>query len=164
MTLFSKQFDIALSDLKLGKHTFKYTIEDNFFEHLDFSDIKQGKANVELLLEKQAELLFWAEININSVVTLPCDYCADPLELRIEHTENLRIELSEEMTEIEEHPVDFWCLPADTNIINVGQWIYEIICSNVPFQRTHTFNCRAEESEEQLFTDKRWDKLKELLK
>lgn len=164
MALFSKQFDIALSDLKLGKHTFNYTIEDDFFEHLDFSDIKQGKAIIHLVLEKQAELLFWAEIKITSVVMLPCDYCAEPLALPNEHTENLRIELSEDTTEAEEHPVDLWHLPADTNTVNLGQWIYEIICSNVPFQRIHTFNCRKEQSEEQVFSDKRWDKLKELLK
>ena len=83
MTLFSKQFDIALSDLKLGKHTFNYTIGDDFFEHLDFSDIKQGKGNIYLVLEKQSELLFWAEIKITSLVMLPCDYCAELLELPI---------------------------------------------------------------------------------
>ena len=164
MTLFPKQFDIALSDLKIGKHTFNYTIGDDFFNRLDFSDIKQGKAKIDLILEKQTELLFLAEIKISSVVILPCDYCSDPLELPLEHAETLRIELSEDTTVVEEHPVDLWCLPANINTVNVGQWIYEIICSNVPFQRIHTFNCRGEQFEQKLYPDKRWDKLKELLK
>jgi hypothetical protein len=49
MTLFPKQFDIALSDLKLGKHIFNYTIGNDFFDCLDFSDVKQGKAKMDLI-------------------------------------------------------------------------------------------------------------------
>ena len=163
MSIFSDTLDLPLSKLKVGKHTFKYTIDNDFFLPLDFSAIQQGNFSIDLVLEKKTELLFMTEIKVIGKAIFPCDYCAEPLELPIQDQEFLQIELSETCLTADEHPEGIWHLPANTYSVNLGQWIYEIIASNVPFRRVHDFDCRKETEDPSLKLDKRWDKLQDFL-
>ncbi|MCK4361636.1 MAG: DUF177 domain-containing protein, partial [Bacteroidales bacterium] len=77
-----KQFVIRFSGLSIGNHQYKFIIDEKFFEKFDFSEIKNGKITVDLLLNKQENVLILNFI-INGTVNVTCDRCLEPFDLDI---------------------------------------------------------------------------------
>ena len=72
-----KQFVIQFSGLKNGDHNFNFEVTDKFFEKIEYSEIKKGKVNVDVLLNKQENMLVF-NFSINGFVNVICDRCSDP--------------------------------------------------------------------------------------
>ncbi len=169
-------YSIHFKGLKVGKHSFSLEADDKFFDEFEESEIKKGKLQVEVLLNKQSQLLDLT-ISFEGYVEVVCDRCLDNFELPISFKGSLYVKFGEDKAE-EGDEIIF--LSIDDSEINLAQYIYESICLSLPFQRYHGMNgtktkCNKEmikklksylsgnsKKEETEDVDPRWNKLKDI--
>lgn len=172
---FPDEFSIKFSGLKTGMHQFSFEISDAFFEKFENSEIRSGKVNVELQLDKKEKMisLFFT---LKGHVILECDRCLDEYSQPIFSSPHLVLKMGkfrrEESDEIE-------VVPETAHEINVAQYIYEYIFLALPAKKIHPDNekgepqCNknilkklkehdSEKKQKNNNTDPRWDALKNL--
>ncbi len=169
-------YSVHFKCLKVGKHTFNFEIDNKFFEAFEESEIKQGKVNVDVILNRQSLMLDFL-ISIEGQVEVTCDRCLEGFDLPISYEGSLYVKFGESRSDEGEEII---ILTNDDSEINISQYIYESICLSLPIQRYHGMNgtkskCnkemikklksllsnspKKEESEE---VDPRWNKLKDI--
>ena len=79
----NQKYIIPFVGLKIGKHTFEYSITDSFFELFEYSTVQKGKVKVELLFEKK-ETMMIGNFTIQGIVETTCDRCNDIMDVEIE--------------------------------------------------------------------------------
>ena len=135
-----KKFLIPFSGLKLGTHHFTFEVNDTFFEKRDYSILKQGKVNVEVVFEKK-ETMMILNFSLQGEVVLSCNRCNDDLSLAISNKFKLIYTFgNEDMSNdvvIVLHP--------DTHEIDIEQQLYEFITISIPSRVIHEENeCNQE--------------------
>ena len=78
----SKDYIIQFAGLSIGEHSFELTINDKFFETLDYSEIKQGNIQVKVNLVKQSNMMV-LHFDISGAVNVNCDRCAEAFDMFI---------------------------------------------------------------------------------
>ncbi|UTW63827.1 hypothetical protein KFE98_06715 [bacterium SCSIO 12741] len=80
-----ERYEIRLSGLSTGKHTFQFELDKKFFEFFEqngFGEnlIQDGSLAAEVLLDKRESML---ELNftIEGSVSVPCDLCMNPMDV-----------------------------------------------------------------------------------
>ena len=129
----SKQYTIPWKGLKNGKHHFDYKIDNRFFESFGEGDIKGGKADVSVEMDKSATMLL-LDFNIAGTVTVECDRCLGELELPVDYTGELKVKFSDEIDEYDGEIM--WISPSEGEL-PLAQYIYESILLSLPYQRVH---------------------------
>ena len=172
-----KKFDIPFIGLKEGSHTFKYQIDEKFFDAFQFDEFNDADINVVIDFVKKSTLMELT-FNVKGTVNVPCDTTNEPFDLELEGDLYLIVKFGPEYNDDNE---DILVLPHEAYQINVAQYIYELIVLSVPTKRVHpkvldgTMESETLKKLEQLkikeektvetkeSTDPRWDKLKDLL-
>ncbi|MCU0371593.1 MAG: DUF177 domain-containing protein, partial [Bacteroidales bacterium] len=93
-----KHFIIPFSGLKIGNYAFTFEIEDRFFEHFEYSEIKKGQVHVDCDLEKQGRMMVF-HFDIKGTVRVPCDRCAEEFDQPIEGVQRLIVKFGAGHTE-----------------------------------------------------------------
>lgn len=135
-----REFEIAFVGLKPGEHTFEYQITDSFFENYGPQDFTNCNATVKLILEKNINF-FLLKFEVGGTVTVNCDRCGQPFELRLWDDFNQIVKMvdnPEEMTD--EEDADIAYISKTESHLNVAEWIYEFINLSIPMQRIHPDN------------------------
>ena len=124
---------IAHKALSVGTHRFDFKIGDRFFEAFEGSEIHRGKADVQVVLNKQSNLLT-LDFRLEGEVCVTCDRCIEEFMMPVGYTGTLAVRYSE--TEQESDGEVMWIGPSETEI-DLSQYIYESICLSLPYQRVH---------------------------
>lgn len=169
-------YSIHFKGLKVGKHTFNFEVDNAFFEAFEEGEIKQGKVNVDITLNRQSQMLDFV-ISIDGLVEVTCDRCLENFDLPISYKGSLFVKFGGIKSEEDDEII---VLTNDDSEINLAQYIYESICLSLPIQRYHgmkgtktkcnkemikklksllTDSPKKEETEE---VDLRWSKLKDI--
>ncbi len=169
-----KEFNIQFVGLKEGKHEFKYSIDNKFFEAFNFDEYISSSIEVSLSFVKKStlfELVFIAE----GSVEVPCDVTNELYDQEIDSELPLVVNFGPEFNDDNE---EILILPHEAYEFNVAQFIYEMIVLAVPNKRVHpkvldgTMESEALKKLKELQikkvkavenTDPRWDKLKNLI-
>ncbi|MCK9400596.1 MAG: DUF177 domain-containing protein [Bacteroidales bacterium] len=164
-----KHFIIPFSGLKLGNHTFNFEIEDKFFEHFEYSEIKKGRLHVDCLLDKQVRMmvLYFA---IAGTVRIPCDKCAEEFDQPINGKQKLIVKFGVDHHEESE---DILVITEKEHELDVSQFLYEYIHLMLPFKKVHGTDengislCNSEVTryiieKEEYPIDPRWEALQKL--
>ena len=169
-----KEFNIQFVGLKEGKHEFKYSIDNKFFEAFNFDEYVSSSIEVSLNFVKKStlfELVFIAE----GSVEVPCDVTNELYDQEIDSELPLVVKFGPEFNDDNE---EILILPHEAYEFNVAQFIYEMIVLAVPNKRVHpkvldgTMESEALKKLKELQikkvkavenTDPRWDKLKNLI-
>ena len=161
---------IPISGLALGRHSFQYEITDEFFKGMDYSEIQQGRVNVNLDIDRE-ETMLTLTFGIEGNVRVMCDRCADEFDQPIESNQVFYIKLG---TENAEESDDVAVVPADQHDFDLASLIYEFIILSIPMHRVHPEGqCNPEmiemlngmqevEEEEEETIDPRWAALKDI--
>lgn len=128
-----KKYAIPYKGLSTGKHRFEFEVDDRFFEAFENSEIKRGRARVEVELDRGSALLT-LEVEIDGEVTVECDRCLEDCTLPVHYRGELVVRFSETQEEYDGEVM--WLSPAETEV-NLAQYIYESICLSLPYQRVH---------------------------
>ena len=169
-----KQFSIPFAGLKIGKHNFRYEIDDAFFSRFEYSLIKHGALQVELEFDKQQEVMFILQFRINGSVDLICERCLDPYQFTVSIAERLIVKIGDESFDDPEILV----IPKSEHEIDSAPLIYEFISLALPLIYQHPADeegepvCNNETArvlkelqnnkEIETDTDPRWDILNKL--
>lgn len=174
----TKEYTIPFVGLKLGKHKFEYQINNAFFEIFDYNEFQNSDIKVNVVLDKQSNLL---EINFKhaGTVNVPCDMTGEDFDLPIKGKLKLIVRFGETFNNDNE---ELLILPFGEFEIDLSQYIYEMIVLSVPLRRIHpgikdgslntealtklkelTIKEQKKEKKEEENIDPRWDKLKKLL-
>ncbi|ALU75721.1 DUF177 domain-containing protein [Tenacibaculum finnmarkense] len=171
-----KIFDIPFVGLKEGSHLFTYQIDKKFFEAFQFDEFDDTNIVATLNFVKKSTF-FELSFAIKGTVNVPCDSTGEPFDLKIDGGLDLVVQFGDEYND--EHD-EILILPHERYQLNVAQYVYESIVLSVPnrrvhpdvlngtmeseaFQRLNKLKIKDEKIVEEVSTDPRWDKLKDLL-
>ena len=163
-------FVIPYVGLSLGNHTFDFEVNNTFFEHFEYSEIKKGKIKIMVNLERQERMLVLG-FKIEGSVEVTCDRCLDVFDHPVSGNEQLIVKFGNERLEESE---DVLMIPRTDYQIDLAPLIYEYINLLLPIRHVHPMNengdyaCDPEvtkfitETPEHENTDPRWEILKGL--
>ena len=168
---YMKHFIIPFIGLKVGNYPFTFEIEDEFFEHFEYSEIKKGKIHVDCRLEKQSRMMV-LHFDIAGVVRVPCDRCGEDFDLPIEGSQKLIVKFGIEHMEESE---DILIITEKEHELDVSQFLYEYVHLLLPIQKAHGTDengntlCDPEVTQyikdiEEHPVDPRWEVLRKLKK
>ena len=164
------QFVIPFGGLKPGNHQYDFEIDDLFFDHFEFGEIKKGHVSVRLDLEKEAKLLV-LNFHFRGNVEVPCDRCAEPFSLPVAGNDRLIVKSGSGY--YEENEV-VQVIPEGESQLDVSPFIYEFIHLLLPVRRIHPERRNGESTcnpeilkklnaeEKSNDPDPRWEALKKL--
>jgi uncharacterized metal-binding protein YceD (DUF177 family) len=174
----TKEYTIPFVGLKLGKHKFEYQISNAFFEIFDYNEFQNSDIKVNVVLDKQSNLL---ELNFKhqGTINVPCDMTGEDFDLPIKGKLKLIVRFGETFNNDNE---ELLILPFGEFEIDLAQYMYEMIVLSIPQRRVHpgvkdgslntealtklkelTIKEQKKEKKEEENIDPRWDKLKQLL-
>lgn len=163
-------FDIDIFKLADGDHRYDFEFESSFFGFFEDSLIDKGQGKVTVDLTKTASMISLS-IGIDGEVELICDRSLDTFMYPIKEVNEVRLKYGDHWEELSE---DLILIPANTQKVDVGQFVYEFVTLAVPMKKLHP----RFENEEDFFeegtplanessngtTDPRWNELKKLKK
>ena len=130
------QFIIPVTGLKPGSHQFDFEIDDSFFEHFEYSEIRNGQIHLHLVIEKEDNLLVF-HFEFKGQVRIPCDRCYEPFDLPIGGNERLILKFGSDFHEESE---EIQVVPIGENHFDISPFIYEYIHLALPVRRVHPEN------------------------
>jgi len=170
-----KDYIIQFVGLNIGEHLFEFSINDKFFEDIDYSEIKRCNLQVKLLLLKQSTMMV-LNFEISGTVNIDCDRCTAEYDLPLEGSYKLIVKVGGRDAGNEED--DIITLSANEHELDLSQYLYEYISLSMPIKRAHPDNaegnstCDKEmleklsdfltEEEKEEMQDPRWDELKNI--
>jgi uncharacterized protein len=165
-------YSIPLAGLKEGRHTYGFTMGNDFFGAFEGSEIRRGEFEAEVMLEKCSTHL-QLDIVIKGNAEVMCDRCLEKFYLPLSCENRLFVRQGKEW---EETDPDMITMPLDEHEIDLSQFFYEYIHLALPIKRTHPEDNQGHSTcdpemirrlEEHLIagedkSDPRWDELKKL--
>ena len=169
-------FDIDLLGAGLQGQCFTYEIDDAFFENFD-GPVIRGSLHTEVECKSVSTRRMSFTVHSVGTVVVPCDRCLSDLELRIDTTDMLDVELGDDYSD----NGDVLTVPEDQGLLDMSQPIYEFIVLSLPLKRVHepgmcdeammdVYNrhqtarsSQEETADHSTPADSRWDVLKKLV-
>ena len=162
-------YKIAFLGLKEGKHNFKFTATNKFFEQYKYDFVENVTLNATVELQKMSTMMimdFFLEANY----TTPCDQCGENFETSCDSENKLYVKFGEG----ESNDENIILLDLSEYEIDIAELLYEFFVTSVPAKHAHDKGKCNEEVLAKLETLKVndteeesnpiWDKLKELKK
>ena len=165
-----RNYDIAFSGLKNGKHEFRFEIDKKFFQLFDTEqEFTEPKIVAEILMDKHTTFLEF-KIKTSGTVNLVCDITNKNFDYRIEHEIDVLVNFGEEF---DDSNIDVITIPRTDYAFNASQLIYEDVMLAIPMKKVspdisdedleilEKFSPK-DEIEEEPESDPRWEALKKL--
>ena len=168
-------YNLPLSGMKEGRHTFDFEIGKEFFEEFEESEIKEGSLKAYIEMDKRSTHLDLL-VRITGTVMVSCDRCLGMFAWPLDCENRLLVRLGKI---ISEDDPDIISLPSDEHELELKQHFYEYIYLALPIKRVHPADKNGksscdpvmlkklnellvEEEGEEKQSDPRWDELKKL--
>jgi len=166
-------YTIPLNGLKEGHHTFKFEVDNEYFENFEESEIKEGNLTVIAEVEKRSSHLE-LEIIISGQVKICCDRCLEMFAFPIECRNSIIVKSG---SGHDENDPDIIILALNEQELDLKQYIYEFIYLALPIKRVHPRGSDGKSTcdpemirklnehivDEERINDPTWDELKKLI-
>lgn len=138
-------FIIRIRNLRNGLQDFKYHLGGDFFREFGNTQIIDASLIADAGVEKGSG---WLKIEcaVKGTVTVECDRCLDELVLPVDFISHLAVKFARtgEVDENESSDEMMILDPSDGEI-DLKQYIYDYVCTNLPLQKVHKDGeCNAE--------------------
>ncbi len=127
------QFLIPIIGIKPDTCSFDFKIDESFFQHFEYSEIKSGEVQVHLAMEKEEKLIKF-HFSLTGYVRIPCDRCYEPLNQKISGEEELIVKFGPDFHE-ESEVVQV--IPEGENHFDISPFLYEYVHLLLPIRRVH---------------------------
>lgn len=171
-----RDFTIPFVGLKIGIHTYKFEINNAFFEDFEYDEFNNTNVHLDVLLDKKATLLEFT-LDFKGLVNVNCDITNEPYDQGLSGTYHFVVKFGEAFNDENE---DLLILPHGSHEVDIRQYIYESIVLAMPARWIHPgvadgtlqsdildkleeLSPKGQEDEKNRSTDPRWDDLKKLL-
>jgi uncharacterized metal-binding protein YceD (DUF177 family) len=162
---------IQFGGLAIGTHVFELEVNDEFFEELEFSEIRKANVKAEIEMVKQNNVIT-LNFHLKGTVDVTCDRCAKEVGLPIDITDNVVVKHGN----VEESTDEIVVLPHGETEIDVTHYLYEFIMlaippKRIPCEEDETVECDYDAldkldnialEEEKTEPNPLWDELKKL--
>jgi uncharacterized metal-binding protein YceD (DUF177 family) len=169
----SSLYTIPLSGLKEGHHTIDFEIDDTFFELYEESEVKEGRLNANIEIDKRSTHLDMI-IKVSGSVRVSCDRCLEMFSQAVKSENRLLVKFGKS---IDDTDPDILSVPIDAFELDLQQQIYEFIMLALPIKRVHPVDKNGKSTcdpvmlkkldeliiDEEKENDPRWDELKKLM-
>ena len=165
-----RNYDVAFTGLKNGKHKFKFEVEQSFFDLFETEqEFTNAHINVDVALEKHTTFLD-LEVTISGKVDLICDITAEEFSHPINNSIKILVKFGEEYDDSNEEIIT---IPHGDSAFNIAQIVYEAVMLSIPMKKIspnvndedieliEKFSPKIEEDKEHE-VDPRWEALKKL--
>lgn len=125
-------YKIRFTSLEDGIHIFNYTIGKEFFEHIEYSEIKNAELVVSLSLEKKSTMMI-LNFEISGKAEVMCDRCTDNFFIDLNIEDELIYRFGDEDLGDEKIIVIY---PNEIEI-DIKHPIYEFMILALPSRRLH---------------------------
>ena len=168
-----RNYDIAFSGLKAGKHDFKFEINQELFDLFETEqEFFNPEISVDVHLDKHTTFLEFF-INVSGTVQLICDISTDEFSENIMNDLKILVKFGEEYDDSNE---DIITIPQKDSDFNIANLIYETVVLSIPMKKVapsvrdneeyekllEKYSPKPIEEEEEQSTDPRWEALKKL--
>lgn len=126
-------YSIPYKSLRDGKHSFSFQAGKAFFDACEGSDIRDGKVDIDVDIDKASSMLA-LDFSIRGHVVVPCDRCLEDCNLPVDYNGRLTVRFSE--TENYYDGEVMWMNPGD-DTLELAQYIYESIVLSLPVSKVH---------------------------
>lgn len=166
-------FDIDIYKLSDGKHSFDFEFDSSFFTLFEDSVVDKGAGTIKVDLDKTPTMIT-LNFQLEGEVELVCDRSLDNFMFELTEENLVRLKFGDHQEELSE---DLYMISANTQKIDVGQFVYEFISLAIPMKKLHPRFEDDVDTDELVFysndetestsnedTDPRWNELKKLKK
>jgi uncharacterized metal-binding protein YceD (DUF177 family) len=130
---------LPMRNLERRKHTFKFTVNPEFFSGFQNPEIIKGSADIFLEVEKFSHFMN-VILSFSGELTVSCDRCLEELDIPVEGENRLSVRFEEapaEADEVESLEEDVMYINSEEEEIDLTVYVYESICLALPIQRVH---------------------------
>ena len=117
---------LPLGGLEIGKHEFSYKVTEAFLEAFEYKEIDKADFDVNVQLDKSSNNLKFI-FSIGGSFHAACDRCLNEIQIPVDTEYRLMGKYGEG-----EEEADIFYLPADSNELNISQYVYEYIMYSIP--------------------------------
>ena len=128
-----EDYTIHYIGLANGQHDFSYSVDDKFFNEFGHSDVKKGKVEVAVELIKQERVLL-LNFRFEGWIRMTCHRCLEEFDYPIIGTNRLIVKLGNRAEEESDQVI---VIPAESNELNLSQYIFEFIELLIPLRVVH---------------------------
>ena len=169
-----RNYEVAFSGLKNGKHEFKFEVEQSFFDLFETEqEFTNAHITVDVQLEKHTTFLEF-DITTSGTVGLVCDISNEDFSHPISNNIKVLVKFGEEYDDSNEEVIT---IPTGNSSFNISQIIYEAVVLSIPMKKIspnvneedeyhkilEKFSPKSKEIEEKTeAVDPRWEVLKKL--
>jgi len=168
-----RNYDIAFTGLKTGKHDFGFGISQTFFDLFGTEqEFFNPEIDAKILLDKHTTFLEF-EIEVSGTVQLICDISNEEFSENIENKLKVLVKFGEEYDDSNEEVIT---IPHKDSDFNVANLIYEAVVLSIPMKKVaptvkgddeyekllDKYSPKIEEEKEEQNADPRWEALRRL--
>lgn len=110
-------------------------LDESFFAGLGQEEISDGDVQAEISVRASAADIYDIDLHLTGTVTVMCDRCLEPLDLRIDTHDSLQAK--DGAPEDNDAPELLYTEGAEPGV-DLSWGVYEIIETSLPIQRMHT--------------------------
>ncbi|MGS0747752.1 YceD family protein [Halpernia sp. GG3] len=127
-----RNYDIAFSGLKDGKHDFKFEVDQAFFNLFETEqEFTAPKISADVFMVKHENFLE-IQIKVAGTIQLVCDITTTDFDYQIENQIKVLVKFG---NEYDDSDVDVITIPRQDNAFNIAQLLYEDIVLTVPMKK-----------------------------
>ncbi len=164
------EYLIPFKGLSIGKHDYKFHVQDTFFKALESEVVEKGDLQVDMVLDKESRLIS-VDIDIKGELSLVCDRCLEYFKFPIDISYTQIYKFG---TPPDNQDDDIIYISEKEHQIDVSLLIYENILLQIPIKKVHPDDengestCNKDQIEllqslrKQPKADPRWDVLKSI--
>jgi uncharacterized metal-binding protein YceD (DUF177 family) len=135
-------YDIPLSGLKEGSHTYDFEVDRDFFDGYEAAEIRECELKIHTILLKRSAHMELS-ISLQGRVMIECDRCLELYWQEVESENMLLIKYGDQWEEVDDEVV---MIPYGDSSFDLSQFIYEFAHLALPMQRVHPDSITGEGS------------------
>lgn len=126
-------YKLMLKSLPLGKHTFEYHLDKQFFVNMENADVRDADVKVDLEVNHGNDA-YQLAFHLTGTLTVLCDRCLDELPLDIDATYDLTVKYGDDY---DDESDTLLIIPESDNYLNVAYMIYDTAVLAIPPRHVH---------------------------
>ena len=134
----NNEFIIPLNGLAVGKNGFSWQADREFFVNFENTEILDAQLDMGAFVEKSGRYI-GVDCDIRGWVVVECDRCLEDLKVPVDVEVRLSVKFgeAESSEEIQDGEREVIFIPVDNTELDMGQIIYDYVCTSLPLQRVH---------------------------
>lgn len=130
----SKDYILPIKGMSVGRHDFKFSIDNEFFKIIENSLVKDARLEIVLNVDKKNTHIL-LEMDANGFVETECDRCLDSISFPVDIKGKLLVKFVRSCEEEETDEV--MILDPSEAELDLSQFIYDYVCLSLPIYKTH---------------------------